>query len=125
MIRTDADSFFVLCREVSKGRPLNVGLVTNDKCITFSGKVQMTFIPLKALLLQLRPQKGMRRGGSSQREGMCGEGSRGSGNGEGCERRGAASPRKVPLPYLQTDGFFGTADLHRIFQMWYGLCTGK
>lgn len=59
----------MLCRGVSKGRPLNVGLVTSDKCITFRGKVHITFIPLKALLLQLHPQKGMSRGGSIQRQG--------------------------------------------------------
>lgn len=32
---------------------------------------------------------------------------------------------KFHLSFLQTDIFFGTADLQRIFQMWYGLCTGK
>lgn len=44
-------------------------LATNHKYITFRGKVQMTFIPLKALLLQLHPQKGMSIGESSQRQG--------------------------------------------------------
>lgn len=32
---------------------------------------------------------------------------------------------KFHFSFLQTDVFFGTADLQRIFQMWYGLCTGK
>lgn len=59
----------MLCRGVSKRRLLNVGLVTNDKCITFRANVQMTSIPLKAPLLQMHPQKGMSRGESSQRQG--------------------------------------------------------
>lgn len=32
---------------------------------------------------------------------------------------------KFHLPYLQGDGFFGTADLQRVFQMWHGFCTRK
>lgn len=32
---------------------------------------------------------------------------------------------KFHLSYLQTDGFFSTADLQRVFQMWHGLCTRK
>lgn len=31
----------------------------------------------------------------------------------------------LQVPYLQTDGFFGTADLQRVFQMCCGLCTRK
>lgn len=32
---------------------------------------------------------------------------------------------KLHLPYLQTDGFFSTAGLQRVFQMCHGLCTRK
>lgn len=32
----------MLCRGVGKRRPLNVGLVTNDKCISFIGRVSFS-----------------------------------------------------------------------------------
>lgn len=71
--------------------------------------LQITHIPLKALLLQLRPPKGLSRGGSSQRPGLQeatpakesrllhGEGSGRRGMGGGCEGRGPSLLCKAPF----------------------------